>query len=83
MQCINLCDWILHVRDLKLLNAFIKIAWQHIKMESYCLKCKKILETLIQKFLVLVTAEKWYYQSAQYVVVKSLDLLSAKKQKDY
>ena len=53
-------------------------------MESYCLKCKKKkLETYIQKFRVVVMVGQWYYQNAEYAVVKSQDLLKIKKQKDY
>ena len=32
-------------------------------MLSYCLKCKKILKVLIQKFLQLIMVKQRYYQS--------------------
>ena len=52
-------------------------------MESYCLKCKKIPKTSIQKFQVLVMVKQLYHQSVQYVIVKNPDILKIKKQKDY
>ena len=52
-------------------------------MLSYCLKCKKILRVLIQKFLQLVMVEQWHYQNVLHVVVKNENLLKNKKQKDY
>ena len=45
------------------------------KMKSYCLKCRE--------FQIQVTVEKRYHQKAQHAVVKNLDLLNIKKQKDY
>ena len=52
-------------------------------MKSYCLKCRKIIKTKIQKFQKQVTVKQRYSQNVQYVVVKNLDLLNIKKQKDY
>ena len=52
-------------------------------MESYCLKCKKILKAQIQKFRVVVMVGQWCYQNVQYAAVKNRDLLKLKKQKDY
>ena len=52
-------------------------------MLPYCLKCKKILRVLIQKFLQLAMVEQWYYQNVLYVAVKNQNLLKNKKQKDY
>ena len=52
-------------------------------MLSYCLKCKKILRVLTQKFLQLVMVKQWYYQSVIYVVVENQNLLNNKKKKDY
>ena len=51
-------------------------------MLSRCLKCKKILRALIQKFQQLVKV-KQYYQKVLYVVLKNQNLLKNKKQKDY
>ena len=51
------------------------------KMEPYCLKCKKLLKTLIHKFRVLVMVEQWYHQKVLYVIVKNQDLLNIKQQK--
>ena len=42
-----------------------------------------MLKTYIQEFQKQVTVGQWYYQNAQYVVVKNQDLLKIKKQKDY
>ena len=75
---IKLWDWVTHkISDLCVINLLIMHV-SNYKMESYCLKCKKKPENI-----VLVMAEQWYYQSAQYVVVKNPDLLKTKKQKDY
>ena len=52
-------------------------------MKSYCLKCRKILKTQIQKFQKQVMVEQWYYQNVQYAVVKNQHLLKTKKQKGY
>ena len=51
------------------------------KMESYCLKFKGHTENIGPKFLLVVMAGHWYYQSVQYVVVKNLDLLKKQKAK--
>ena len=51
------------------------------KMESYCLKFKRHTENIDPKFLLVVMAGQWYYQSVQYVVVKNLDLLKKQKAK--
>ena len=51
------------------------------KMESYCLKFKRHTENIDPKFLLVVMAGQWYYQSVQYVVVKNLDLLKNQKAK--
>ena len=51
-------------------------------MKSYCLKCRKDIENIIQKFWVLVMVKQWY-PNVQYVLVKNQDLLKIKKQKDY
>ena len=50
-------------------------------MESTCLKCRKNTEIIDREILVMI--KQWYYQNMQYVVVKNLDLLKIKKQKDY
>ena len=47
----------------------------------YCLKCKKVLRALIQKFLQLVLVEQSYYQNVSYVVVKNENLLKKKEAK--
>ena len=39
-------------------------------MLPYCLKCKKTLRVLTQKFLQLVMVEQWYYVSVLYATVK-------------
>ena len=53
------------------------------KMESYCLECKKHTENIDPKVSAISNGRQWYYQSVQYVVVKTPDLLKTKKQKDY
>ena len=52
-------------------------------MLSYCLKYKKMLRVLIQKFLQLVMVEQPYNQNVLCVVVKSQNSLKNKNQKDY
>ena len=52
-------------------------------MLSYCIKFKKILRALIQKFQKLAMVKQWYYQSVLYKVLKSQNLLKSKKEKDY
>ena len=52
-------------------------------MFCYCLKCKKTLRALIQRFLQLVMIEQSYYQNVLCVVVKNQNLLKNKKQKVY
>ena len=56
-------------------------------MKSYCLKCRKYSKNIksfkIKEFQIQVTVEKRYYENVQYVIVKNLDLLKIKKEKDY
>ena len=52
-------------------------------MLSSCLKCKKILRPLIQKFQQLEMVKQQYCQSMLYVVLKNENLLKNKKQKYY
>ena len=52
-------------------------------MKSYCLKCKKDTENIIQELQILLMVKQCYYQNVQNVVVKNQDLLKIKKQKDY
>ena len=49
-------------------------------MKSYCLNCRKDTEIIDW---VPVIVGQWYYESVQYAVVKNLNLLKTKKQKDY
>ena len=51
-------------------------------MLSYCLKCKKILKTLIQSFQRLTMAKQCYYQNVC-GAKKSKKLLKNKKQVEY
>ena len=44
--------------------------FRYEEMLSYCLKCKKILRVLIQKFLQPVITEQRYYQNLPYLIVK-------------
>ena len=52
-------------------------------MKSSCLKCRKDTENINPRVSKKRTVEQWYYQNAQYVVVKNQDLLKIKKQKHY
>ena len=60
---------------LSLMKLLVTVENNMYKMKSYCLKCRE--------FQIQVTVEKRYYQKAQHAVVKNLDLLNIKKQKDY
>ena len=80
---IKLWDWVTHkISDLCVINLLIMHV-SNYKMESYCLKCKKKPENIDLEISSTSNTEQWYYQSAQYVVVKNPDLLKTKKQKDY
>ena len=52
-------------------------------MLSYCLKCKKILKALIQKYQQQVMAKQQYYQDVLFVTAENQNLLKHKKQKVY
>ena len=52
-------------------------------MKSYCLRCRKNTENIIQEFQKRVMVEQFYYQNVQYVIVKNQDLSKIKKQKEY
>ena len=52
-------------------------------MLPYCLKGKKILRVLIQKFLQLIMVKQWHYQSVLYLVLKNQNLVKNKKPKHY
>ena len=56
---------------------------QLVKMNSYCLKCRKNTENINPRVSKQVMVEQCYYQNVQYAVVKNQDLLKIKKQKDY
>ena len=51
-------------------------------MKPYCWKCRKDTENINPRVSNRSNGRKWYYQYAQYVVVKNQDLLKIKKQKD-
>ena len=53
------------------------------KMESYCLKCKKHTGNTNPRVSSTSNGKVMYYRNAQYVIVKNLNLLISKKQKDY
>ena len=53
------------------------------KMESYCLKCKEYTGNIDPQVSSTGNNKIIYYQNVQYVVLKNVDLLKIKKQKDY
>ena len=53
------------------------------KMKSYWLKCRKDTENIIPRVSNTSNDKKTILQNAQHAVVKNLDLLNIKKQKNY
>ena len=53
------------------------------KIESYCFKCKKYTKNIDPKVSGTSNGKQWYYQNVLYPIVRNLDLLKIKKQKDY
>ena len=52
-------------------------------MESYCVKCKKNTESVDPQVSSNSNGKLINYRSVQHVIVKNLNLLVNKKQKDY
>ena len=52
-------------------------------MESYCLKCKKYTKLINPQLSSTSNGKTMYYQNVQYVIVKNVNLLKNRKQKDY
>ena len=82
------------IKDLKLLNAFSKIAFQctcltdtscftTYKMESYCLKCKKNTENIDPEVSSTSNGRVMILSKCAICYSKNPDLLNTKKQKDY
>ena len=53
-----------------------------IKMESYCLKCTKYTKNINSQVSITSNGKLMILSKMQYVIVKNLNLLIKKKQKD-
>ena len=52
------------------------------KMKSYCLKCRKNTQNINPRVSKTGNGRTMVLQNAEYVMVKNMDLLKIKKQKD-